>query len=225
MKHSLLDSHSSKEDPDYDEERQRVLLEFQKLDLKAKTGGGEFKFVPQVVYPNQPLLHPQEFRFGVDDYDSPAKVITKKKEEVVVVPDEEIVEVQPLFPVKTLAFVFSNKNGKTFVPYNCSFVYNPDNQMQSLKIEQKVVEIQTYAKENNVSFEMVAMTGVSKTKITEIGGLTTGFTSLRFPPAASSSRWFEDSPAKPAKKPNKKKSKSLEPVLPDEEEEEEEDCE
>lgn len=228
MKHSLLDSHSSKEDPDYDEERQRVLLEFQKLDLKAKTGGGEFKFaVPQVVYPNQPLLHPQEFRFGVDEYESPAKVITKKKEEVVVVPDEEIVEVQPLFPVKTLAFIFSNKSGKTFVPYNCSFVYNPDDKMQSLKIKQKVVEIQTYAKENNVSHEMVAMTGVSKTKIAEIGGLTTGFTSLRFPPAASSSRWFEDSPAKAAKKPNKKKSKSQEPVLPDDdaEEEEEEDIE
>jgi len=121
MKHSLIDSHSSKEDPDYDEERQRVLLEFQKLDLKAKTGGGEFKFaVPQVVYPNTPP-HPQ-FRFGLDEYESPAKVITKKKEEVVVVPDEEIVEVQPLFPVKTLAFIFSNKSGKTFVPYNCSFV-------------------------------------------------------------------------------------------------------
>jgi len=225
MKHSLLDSHSSKEDPDYDEERQKVLLEFQKLDLKAKTGGGEFKFaVPQVVYPNTPP-HPQ-FRFGVDDYESPAKVITKKKEEVVVVPDEEIVEVQPLFPVKTLAFIFSNKSGKTFVPYNCSFVYNPDDKMQSLKVEQKVVEIQTYAKENNVSFEMVAMTGVSKTSIAEIGGLTNGFTSLRFPPAASSSRWFEDSPAKATKKPNKKKSKSLEPVPPDDDaEEEEEDIE
>lgn len=228
MKHSLIDSHSSKEDPDYDEERQRLLLEFQKLELKAKAGGGEFKFaVPQVVYPNTPPPPPQDFRFGVDEYESPAKVITKKKEEVVVVPDEEIVEVQPLFPVKTLAFIFSNKSGKTFVPFNCSFVYNPDDKMQSLKIEQKVVEIQTYAKENKVSFEKVEMTGVSKTKIAEIGGLTTGFTSLRFPPAATSSRWFEDSPAKAAKKPNKKKSKSQEPVPPDDdaEEEEEEDYE
>jgi len=72
---------------------------------------------------------------------------------------------------------------------------------------------------------MVAMTGVSKTSIAEIGGLTTGFTSLRFPPAASSSRWFEDSPAKSAKKPNKKKSKSLEPFHPDDDAEEEEDIE
>lgn len=222
MKHSLHLTDSSKEDPDYDEERQRLLLDFEKMHLKPKTGGGEFKFgVPQVVYPNTPPL-PQEFRFGLDE--SPAKVFTKKKEEVVVVPDEELVEVQPVFPLKTIAFIFTHKNGKTFVPFNCSFVYNPDDKLQSLEVEKKVDEIQVLAKENNTSCEMIAMTGVSKTKITEIGGLTAGFTSLRFPTPANTSIWFSQttdkgSPAKSAKKPSKKKSKSLEPVLPDEEEE------
>ena len=102
-------------------------------------------------------------------------------------PDEEIVEVQPVFPLKTIAFIFTHKNGKTFVPFNCSFVYNPDDKLQSLEVEKKVDEIQVLAKENNTSCEMIAMTGVSQTKITEIGGLTSGFTSLRFPAPSNTS--------------------------------------
>lgn len=229
-KHSLHHTGSSAEDPEYDKEAQKqLLLQFEQMNLKPKTGG-EFKFVvPQVVYPNI-ASPPQEFKFGVDDYDSPAKVITKKKEEVVLDPAEEVVEVQLIFPVKTIAFIFNHKNGKTFVPFNCSFVYNPDDKLQSLEVEKKVEEIQLLAKENNTTCEMIAMTGVSKTKITDIGGLTAGFNSLRFPAAVGTSLWFsqtteKESPAKPAKKPTKKKSKSsleLPPPLglplPDEEE-------
>ena len=137
-KHSLHHTGSSAEEPEYDEERQKLLLQFEQVNLNSKTGG-EFKFVPQVVYPNIPPP-PQDFKFGVVDYDFPAKAITKK-EEVVLVPDEEVVAIEPVFPVKTIAFIFNHKNGKTFVPFNCSFVYNPDDKLQSLEVEKKVEEM------------------------------------------------------------------------------------
>ena len=100
--------------------------------------------------------------------------------------------------IGSLMFVFVNKYGRRFVPYNMTFCYNPNNPLHLTKKATKLEEVKEKAKELGVKYHVVDMVGDTEfDAIDDIGGID--LKSAKFPPAPRSN-WLKMTVRRAAKK-------------------------
>jgi hypothetical protein len=91
--------------------------------------------------------------------------------------------------IACLMFIFTDKYGRRFVPYNMAFAYNPNNPLHLTKKATKIEEVKEKAKELGVRYHVVDMLGDTEFDvIDEIGGIDKK--SAKFPPAPKSN-WLK----------------------------------
>ena len=104
----------------------------------------------------------------------------------------------PVKKIGSLMFVFVNKYGRRFVPYNMTFCYNPNNPLHLTKKATKLEEVKEKAKELGAKYHVIDMIGDTEFDvIDDIGGID--LKSAKFPPAPKSN-WLKITVRRAAKK-------------------------
>ena len=84
--------------------------------------------------------------------------------------------------VSTIMFIFKNKDGKKFVPTNQTFVFDPSIPIHLALVEEHKEKVLQQALELGIEYEILVMNAEAKGGIDAVGGLSSGFKSLVFPP-------------------------------------------
>lgn len=104
---------------------------------------------------------------------------------------------------KVAGCIFIDFKKEKFVPQNCMFAYNPKNDVHRATVIAKVKSIATEARKLHIKCEIFDSGIIDMKKpVTQVGGLSTGFTSRRFPPPEA-----HDWSAEPTKKKGRKSAK------------------
>ena len=119
--------------------------------------------------------------------------------------------------VRSVSYIFTDKNGDRFVPNNCSFVFNPLDKEQQGAVEKKMKAIKKKANEMKVAFQITDFEGIVANPPTKIGNITVGYTTKVFPPSKTAN-WTKEIQKKTKAKNIKKAKKGIVSetiVLPD----------
>ncbi len=100
--------------------------------------------------------------------------------------------------IACVMFIFTDKYGRRFVPYNMAFAYNPNTPLHLTKKATKIEEVKAKATELGVRYHVVDMIGDTEYDVIhEIGGIDKK--AAKFPPAPKSN-WLKQTIRRAPKK-------------------------
>ena len=95
--------------------------------------------------------------------------------------------------IASIMCIFEDKDTERFVATNTQFSFNPQELVQRNEVKTKLAKIKTEALKWKASYEVILLSGVSRSRtITKIGGASQNYTTKRFPPSSVATNWLKN---------------------------------
>ena len=150
------------------------------LSPKSRGGGSLFRFgappsSPTTRQNSASSVASTTTKLGVLAVKSPRA--DKEVIEEVMKPKKKTIKITKIAPsttIKTVGLLYK-KGGKWFVPPRAQFSFNALDEKMKTKVEEKIVELEEKAEEDDVETSRFEATGVSSIVPSHIGGIDRGF--------------------------------------------------